>query len=208
MATKSTTKRIGIICEGNVDFEDQKVLTHLAERIVGHSDIVCLPQGSKPQLFAECGKVARQLIATDKCERVIVVWDLEPSHDVAGACRHDDRQAVFASLDAAGLASHPSVFLVCIEKELETWLLADGSAISSVLHRPPHPRPSVNDTKSLGEGNPKGRLKRIFKDHGYGREFDPKTDGPAIAEALPDNFGALSKFKTFKRFGLKLTQPC
>ena len=68
--------------------------------------------------------------------------------------------------------------------------------------------PNINDTTTLGAGNPKGRLKRIFKDEGRGREFDAKTDGPAIARALSQNFGALSKFKAFKRFGKKLHQPC
>jgi len=208
MAIPNQSNRIGIICEGHIGFEDQQVLTHLATKIVGHHGIVCLPQGSKPQLFAECGKVAWQLINTDGCCRVLIVWDLEPTHNEDGACRHNDRQQVFANLAAAGLQNHPCVFLVCIEKELETWLLADGGAIATVLHHPPYPRPHVLDTKSLGAGNPKGRLKMIFKDQGRGREFDPKTDGPAIAMALPANFGALGKFRTFKRFGLKLRQTC
>lgn len=201
-------RRIGIVCEGHAEFEDQQVLTHLASRIVGHEDIVCLPQGNKPSLFAECGKVASNLLHADDCCRVLIVWDLEPSHNTQAACRHADRQAVFASLAAAGLHNHPCVFLVCIEKELETWLLAEGAAIAKVLHRPPHPMPNINDAPTLGEGNPKGRLKRIFKDEGRGREFDAKTDGPAIAHALPQNFGALGKFKAFKRFGRKLNQHC
>ncbi len=201
-------RRVGIVCEGHAEFEDEQVLTHLASRIVGHQEIICLPQGNKPSLFAECGKVANNLLHVDSCCRVLIVWDLEPSHSEQAACRQADRQAVFASLAAAGLQNHPCVFLVCIEKELETWLLADGTAIASVLHRPPHPAPAINDSPTLGEGNPKGRLKRIFKDEGRGREFDAKTDGPAIARALPANFGALSKFKTFKRFGRKLQQPC
>jgi len=208
MATPTRVHRIGIICEGHDGFEDQQVLTHLATRIVGHDDIVCLPQGSKPRLFSACAKVARQLIHADGCDRVLIVWDLELTHSKDSACRHSDRQSVFDTLAAEGLQNHPCVLVICIEKELETWLLADGSAIARVLHRPPHPRPNVLDTKTLGEGNPKGRLKRIFKDHGGGREFDPKTDGPAIALALPDNFGALSKFRTFKRFRLKLLQAC
>lgn len=200
--------RIGIVCEGHAEFEDEQVLTYLASRIVGHEDIVCLPQGNKPSLFAECGKVANNLLHVDNCCRVLIVWDLEPSHSEQAACRHEDRQAVFASLAAVGLQEHPCVFLVCIEKELETWLLAEGAAIAKVLHRPPHPMPTINDSPTLGEGNPKGRLKRIFKDEGRGREFDAKTDGPAIAHALPQNFGALGKFKAFKRFGRKLNQNC
>ncbi len=208
MPTQIQARRVGIICEGGPGFEDQQVLTDLAIQILGHADIICLPQGSKPQLFAECGKVTRQLINTDGCSKVLIVWDLEPSHSETGACRHDDRQRVFATLDATGLQHHPCVFLLCIEKELETWLLADGSAISKVLHRPPHPAPQISNTRNLGAGNPKGRLKRIFKNHGHGREFDAKTDGPAIAKALPANFGALGRFDTFQRFGRKLTETC
>lgn len=201
-------QRIGIICERHAGFEDEQVLTLLAGRITGHNDIICLPQGNKPSLFAECGKVAKNLLHVDGCCRVLIVWDLEPSHSQQAACRHADRQTVFASLAAAGLQNHPCVFLVCIEKELETWLLADGSAIASVLRRPPHPAPTINDTANLGEGNPKGRLKRIFKVEGRGREFDARTDGPAIARALPQDFGAISKFKSFTRFGRKLSEPC
>lgn len=202
------TVRIGIVCEGHIGFEDEQVLTLLARRIVPDADIVCLPQGSKPDLFAACGKVTRRLLDTDGCSRVLIVWDLEPTHTPDPACRHNDSMKVLASLERSGLAGHRCVFLVCIEKELETWLLADGSALSKVLHRPPHPAPRVSDTPNPGEGNPKGRLKRIFKSHGAGRDFDPKTDGPAIARALPRNFGSLGKLASFKRFGKKLTQDC
>ncbi|MEO6624583.1 MAG: hypothetical protein ABIN37_07110, partial [Burkholderiaceae bacterium] len=130
------------------------------------------------------------------------------SHKEGGACRRTDRQEVFICLAKAGLKDHPCVFVLCIEKELETWLLADGAAIAAVLHRPPHARPRVANAKTVGAGNPKGRLKRIFDVHGRGRQFDPKTDGPAIAKALPANFGALGKIATFRRFGRKLMQAC
>jgi len=86
MATKIQNRRIGIICEGGPGFEDEQVLTHLASQIVGHRDVVCLPQGSKPTLFAECGKVARRVIETDGCDKVLIVWDLEPSHNKNWAC--------------------------------------------------------------------------------------------------------------------------
>ena len=208
MASEVQTQCIGIICEGGPGFEDEQILTHLATQIVGHRNVICLPQGNKPTLFAECGRVARRLIDTDGCEKVLVVWDLEPSHNEGGPCRRTDRHKVFESLAMAGLKDHPCIFVLCIEKELETWLLADGAAIATVLHRPPYPRPRVPNAKTVGAGNPKGRLKRIFKVHGRGRQFDPKTDGPAIAKALPTNFGALGGLATFRRFGRKLMQEC
>ncbi len=175
-------ERIGLICEGQRDFEDQKVLTRLVARIVGHNSIVCLPQGSKPTLLERCGKVARQLIDTDRCNRVLIFWDLESAFSSSNACRRNDRHRAIRSLAEAGLDGHPCIFLVCVERELETWMLADGDAISKALHRPPRKPPRIADSPSEHESNPKGRLRCIFKAR---KVFDPKTDNVRIVEALP-----------------------
>lgn len=50
------------------------------------------------------------------------------------------------SLAQAGVTSS-QVYLVCIEEELEAWLLADGRAISLVLSKPTHPV-KIKDTKN------------------------------------------------------------
>src|SRR5260370_8298805 len=97
---------------------------------------------------------------------VLIVWDLYPPWREKGEkpCRRDDRQAIFHSLDAAGV-SPDRVALVCIREELEAWLIADGRAVSKVLSTPTHPV-RIKDPKNPEPiQNPKKILNHLFHTH-------------------------------------------
>lgn len=205
--------KIGIICEGSIGGEDAQVFEHFANRIAPHAAVKAFPQGTKPELIAKAGEVADSLFATGY-ERVLVIWDIMPRWGKPDG-EQQDTQDIQVSLVNAGVAAHPCLFLIAIHKELEAWLLADGTALSAVFSRPAHPV-SVADTKNADTvTNPKKRLEQLFEQHNvpFGRQpmqgsYQPKLAAIRIAENVPANFGKLGKLGSFKKFGWSLTVNC
>jgi hypothetical protein len=196
--------RIGILCEGGLQSEDQQVLRALALRIVPEAQIDILPQGNKPALIANCGSVTQALLASGCC-RVLIVWDVQPRWGRPDGAPQD-RQDIRQELAQHRLEKHPCVFLVPIQAELEAWLLADGPALSEVLSRPTHPARVGSTANVESEANPKKRLERIFQR--YGKPYVPTMHASQIVAALKRNFGALGKVPSFKQFGAALTDKC
>lgn len=125
--------KVGMIFECGPDGADLHVCRHLARSLQPDIEIAHVTLGNKPQLVAECGTAAAQLLA-EGCERVVIVWDLHPPWRLnkQKPCRKKDREAIFSSLSRAGVDAL-QMSLVCIEEELEAWLIADGRALTSVL---------------------------------------------------------------------------
>lgn len=196
--------KIGIVCEGIQGNEDEKVLKHLASRIVPGAAVECTPMGRKPDLIRDCGTAVKAFL-DDGCARVLVVWDLEPGFG-RDICLKEDRREIFASLAAVGVPNDACVFLVAIHKELESWLLASGRALSTVLSTPSHRVRIPNKNNPEHTGNPKGELRRLFECHGS--TYTAMSDAIRIAEGVPEKFPGLKNCRSFKRFGRKLTDAC
>ena len=94
------------------------------------------------------------------------------------------------------------ISLVCIEEELEAWLIADGRALSTVLSREAHPVKIKDEKKPERRRNPKAYLKKIFKQCGY--EYSELVHTKKIVEALP-NLTKIKHCTTFVRFAVKVT---
>lgn len=194
--------KVGMIFECGPNGADKKVCERLARILQPDIEISSVTLGNKPNLVSECGSAAAQLLA-DGCERIVIVWDLYPAwrEEKQPPCRKEDREAIKESLKQAKVTS-PHVYLVCIEEELEAWLLADGRAISAVLSRPTHPV-KVKDKKNPEKiRNPKKQLNRIFQEK-IGCRYNDVQHAKLIVEKLED----LSKLKrsiTFVRFAEKV----
>ena len=130
--------KIGFIFECGPEGADKQVCEYLACEIRPEITPVSRTLDNKPRLLQDCGLVAAKLLE-DGCERVLIVWDLRPAWPGKKACRKVERDAVLASLAKAGIADKP-VFLVCIEQELESWLLADEQNIRQVIMFPMNQR--------------------------------------------------------------------
>ncbi|MFZ4536351.1 hypothetical protein [Propionivibrio sp.] len=205
--------KVAIVCEGRLAGEDAQVYEHFARRIVPGAAVKAFPQGTKPELFANAGDVAKTLFASGYC-RVLIIWDIEPRWGKPDG-ELQDRQDLQVSLTNAGVDAHPCLYLVAIHKELEAWLLADGSALSAVLSRPAHPVTIKDNKKADTEANPKKKLEQLFEKHNvpFGPQpaqgaYQPKLAAVRIAEKVPANFGQLGKLKSFQQFGRSLTQAC
>lgn len=193
--------KIGMIFECGPQGADRKVCEYLAKRIRPDLIIISETLDNKPNLVTECGIVASELLS-EGCERVIIVWDLYPAWREKGAkpCRKEDREDIMTSLTAAGIELE-RVALVCIEEELEAWLLADNRAINKVLSRPTH-KVNIKRQQKPERGNPKTRMTKLFKEY-TGQTYRDLRHAEMIAKAMPD-FQRIRKVETFKRFALKV----
>ncbi|MDF0645633.1 MAG: DUF4276 family protein [Nitrospira sp.] len=175
----------------------------LARRLKPSIQIVSITLDNKRKLLPDCGEATSQLFK-DGCERVVIVWDLYPPWREAGAkpCRREDRQTIARSLKKAKVSSK-HVYLVCIEQELEAWLITDGRAISQVLSRPAHPV-RVADVKSSDKvNNPKKRIMKTFLQH-TGRPYTDRIHAKQIIEVMPD-LNRIKRCASFIRFAAKAT---
>lgn len=205
--------KVGIVCEGRLAGEDAQVFEHFAKRIVRGVEVKTLPQGTKPELFANAGDVAKTLFATGY-DKVLIIWDILPRWNKPNG-ETQDRQDLQPALVNAGVHTHPCLYLVAIHKELEAWLLADGAALSAVLSRPAHPV-TIRDNKNADrDGNPKKKLEKLFETHNmpFGPQpsqgtYQPKLAAVRIAEQVPTTFGQLGKLESFRQFGRALTKIC
>ncbi len=193
--------KVGMIFECGPQGADRKVCEHLAKRIRPDLEIKSETLDNKPNLIVECGMVAAELLE-DGCERVVIVWDLYPAWRERSArpCRKEDREGITASLTSASIELD-KIALVCIEEELEAWLLADNRAISKVLSRPTH-KVNIKRQRNPERHNPKKRMRKIFNKH-IGQDYVDRRHAERIAKAIPD-FQRLRRIDTFRRFALKV----
>jgi hypothetical protein len=205
--------KIGIVCEGRLAGEDAQVFEHFAGRIAPSAVVQAFPQGTKPELFSKAGVVAQVLFATGY-DKVLIIWDVFPRWKRPNG-EIQDRQDLTPSLVNAGVDANPCLYLIAIHRELEAWLLADGSALSAVLSRPAHPVTIKDNKQADTEANPKKKLEKLFETHNmpFGPQpaqgsYQPKLAAIRIAEKVPHHFGQLGKLESFKQFGRALTVPC
>lgn len=205
--------RVAIVCEGRPAGEDEQVFEHFARRIAPQAAVKAFPQGTKPELFAKAGDVAKTLFATGY-DKVLIIWDILPRWNKPDG-EVQDQQDIQLSLNNAGIDAHPCLFLIAIHKELEAWLLADGSALSAVLSRPAHPVTIKDNKQADKESNPKKKLEKLFETHNvpFGPQpvqgsYLPKLAAIRIAERVPKNFGQLGKLDSFRKFGRSMHAVC
>ena len=193
---------VGMIWECGPRGPDQQVCEHIVQSLAPRVRISPATLDNKPNLIADCGRVAKALL-DDGCRKVVIVWDLI-SWKVPGRpiCLGRDRDEIFRSLRDADVPLN-AVHLVCIIRELEAWLLADGRALSSVLSTLAHRTQIADVRRPWREPNPKKRLNRIFQQHS-GCSYVDRIHALAIFQAMPD-FQKVRRCDTFRRFVEKAT---
>lgn len=194
--------KVGMIFECGPDGADLQVCRHLVRLLQPDIEIAHVTLDNKPKLVAECGAAAAKLLG-EGCERIVIVWDLHPPwrSNKQKPCRKEDREAILSSLTRAGARSS-HVSLVCIEEELEAWLIADGRAISTVLSRPAHPVQVPDIKKPEKTRKPKTHLIKVFQQNGH--SYVDRIHARLIVEALP-NLTRIRRCATFVRFAEKVT---
>ncbi len=191
---------MGMIFECGPNGPDKLVCSYLAEKI--NPDIKITPKnlktlGNKKLLIQDCGITAK-LLTEEGCGKVIIIWDLDKS-----PCQSEDRVKILESLNKAEVELS-KVFFVCIKKELESWLLADESAIYSFLSKKTnHIIEKINKIPNPEhDPNPKKKLNRIIKERN-GIPYDDKVDAKQIIE-LADIKKIGKRCSSFQEFEKKV----
>jgi hypothetical protein len=197
--------KIGLIFECGRDGADGQVCRYFMEKLNPGAEIVSRYMDVKTNLVEDCGPVASLLVKS--CDKVVIIWDLYPAwrEDHIKPCRKDDRRKIFASLQSNRVPLS-KVALVCIEEELEAWLLADTRALRSFIADRKHPHP-LGKLPNFKEPEriikPKTRLTKIFnRELGVNRCYEDLRDAIKIAKAVPD-FKRIRRSCTFRRFAEK-----
>lgn len=200
--------KIGFIFECGPQGADKQVCEYLASQLRPDVQLVSRTLDNKPNLLTEAGKVAASLLA-DGCNCVLIVWDLRPAwpDKKNKPCRYDERQTLLQTLAQAGIAANQPVYLVCIEQELESWVLADEKNISDFLSTAAHPYLAKQVSKPDREPNPKAVMMSHFKT-ARGSRYDDKIHAVKILSKNPPNWKRLRRSASFARFERKLVACC
>ena len=156
--------KIGLILECATDGPDWQVYSGWIKRILGEDVVVEQSSAvNKKLLIREAGTRTQRLFA-EGCEKVFIIWDLWPAWGVKGAApsKTNDETGLYESLTAAGV-TNPCVYLLCVDRMLETLLLVDGSALNAVMQIPKGKKTPGNQNNPYKHADPKSYLDRWFK---------------------------------------------
>jgi len=196
---------MGFIFECGRDGPDYKVCRHLLSQLNGNIEMVPRFLDNKQRLLSECGTVTSALLTT--CSRVVVIWDLMPPWGMGKPCRCEDRRKAFQSLKEAKVPAH-KVTLICIEQELECWLMADTHALGAVLAKLKHPHQLNSRLKSYNKPDhqikrPKTQLISLFQQElGNTRKYIDRNHALLLAQEITD-WSKLRRSDSFCRFAEK-----
>ncbi len=195
--------KIGMIFECGPQGADKLVCEYLGSHIRGEVEFSSITLDNKANLMRDAGKTAAKLLA-DGCCCVLIVWDLRPAWDIKKKlCRRNESETVLASMQTAGVGATAPVHLICIEQELESWLLADEGAISKCLSTTAHKYPVDCIRKPDCVMQPKAALINHFR-KARGLRYDDKVDAIRVLRAAPINLPRLRRSTSFERFEQKL----
>lgn len=196
--------KIGFIFECGPQGADKLVCEYLATQIRAGITLVSRTLDNKSNLLRDAGKVAATLLA-EGCERVLILWDLRPAwpDKKHKPCRREERLAILDTIAKAGIEDKP-VFLVCVEQELESWLLADETKIAAFLSTDAHPYAVKSTKKPDRVPNPKSVMMNHFKT-ARGWRYEDRIHAIKVMMAVDTDFRKLRRSPTFVRFEEKLT---
>jgi len=195
--------KMGMVFECGPQGADKAVCTYLAGVMRKGVQISPVTLDNKDNLLRDCGRVVLQLLA-EGCHCVLVIWDLRPAWPTPGRpCRANEVARIQKSLAAAGVPAAARVHLICIEQELESWLLACDQALTALLSTASHAY-TVPRTKSPDRvTQPKAAVIRHFM-AARGRRYDDKVDAIRVLKATPVKLQHLRRSASFSRFEQKV----
>jgi len=197
--------KLGFILECGPQGADLKVCKNFVSRIRPNDEFFPITLDNKPKLISGCGKAALQLLNSG-CDKIFIIWDLFPDwrDDRTRPCRNEDVTSIINSLNSAQVPLS-KVSLVCIEQELEAWLIADGRAISDFLSTPTKAVLIKHETRPDRVQNPKKKLNQYFtQNRGNGYNYIDYLHAEKLVALIPD-FKKIKKSESFKRFYFKLS---
>lgn len=194
---------IGFVFECGPQGADKQVCEYLASQLKPGFNTVSRTLDNKPNLLERGASVAKRLL-DEGCERVLIVWDLRPAwpSKKEKPCRARERQTLLDALAREGLQGRP-VYLVCVEQELESWLVASDHAISVYLSTAAHPYSAKRVRRPDQVKNPKSAMMNHFQE-ARGWKYEDRVHAIKVLKAAPVDLARLRCSVSFERFEAKL----
>lgn len=194
--------KVGMVFECGRFGADGKVYPYLARRIRPELDIQPFFLDSKNRLIQECGSASAHLFNIDKCEKVLLIWDLRPSWEKKGnVCPIEDCHRMCLSLENnLTVQQRKSIRLLCVIQELETLLLIDEKALSKYLYSlVGRECPVKHISHPERNPKPKDKLRQIFRVEHKCRPYEDLKDAEKIIQLVElaklDGNPSYQKFK-------------
>lgn len=197
--------KVGLIFECGPMGADKQVCEHLAKQLCPEWTFVSRTMDNKLNLLEGAANVAKRLLKEDGCNKVLIIWDLRPAwpDKKDKPCRANERKILLKGLGDAGLQNNCTVYLVCIEQELESWLLACEHAISTFLSTPAHPYKAKAVKKPDREQQPKAIMNNHFQ-QAKGYRYEDRLHALKVLKADEFDVKRLRRSVSFMRFETKL----
>lgn len=196
---------IGLIFECGPQGADKQVCEYLIGHIRPGTVISSRVLNTKRELLQDAGRVAAKLLK-EGCDCVMIVWDLRPAWPDKNdkPCRALERQQTLDTLTQAGVPANAPIYPVCVEQELESWLIACDHAISAFLSTKTHTYTAKKVRKPDRERQPKAVMNNHFK-AARGWVYDDRTHAIAVLKSAPLELKKLRRSESFARFEAKLS---
>lgn len=137
-------------------------------------------------------------------EGVEIIFPEWPDQDGTTDCKVH-RKTLIDNLEAAALTGKP-IFPIAIREELESWLLADGDALSAAMSTPAHKIRVGHEKKPDKISKPKVKLRKLFQTKKVGTYNESVHAGKIAAQWLTT--ARLEKSQSFKRFADRVRALC
>jgi len=198
--------KIGLILECPKQGTDHQVYEYVISTLCPGIEILVIPSGAanKPGLISKCGEIASTLFEAEHCDRVAIIWDLMPTWG-GTACRKNDAEAIIRNLIDNNV-DVTNVKLICIEPELEGWLVADGSALSKYKQTLCHPH-RVKKFKGTVLPSQSKEAKKVITKY-LERPYNDITEAIRIAMQIKDYSKIARKHASFARLKMYVEQIC
>lgn len=192
--------KFGFVFECWIEGPDYKVLKHLVNWIKPGVGFEPVTLGDKAVLLEDCADSVDLLLRT-RCDKVFIVWDLIPKYPNCD-CIVEERNPIRQKLIDENIPLD-NVEFIGIVHELESWLIADVSALEKILSTPTRKVSLDNIRYPDREKNPKRKLRRLFNQN-RGIDYCDLDSAIRIIRNV-ERPKDLRQSETFKRFYLKLT---
>ncbi|MDR2641629.1 MAG: DUF4276 family protein [Planctomycetaceae bacterium] len=189
--------KLGLILECPIEGTDHQVYEYVVQQLCPQLEIIVEGHRNKKLMIDNCGKTAKLLLK--KCDVVAIIWDLMPPWEKKRRgkrrkepCRHNDIVKIQTNLENAKV-NLSKVKLICIEPELEGWIIVDGSALTKYKKEivSPHPVKKFNNVKQLNNSDDsKKRISKYLK-----QKYNKIVEAIKIVKHF-DNFDKIAKKHT------------
>lgn len=173
--------KIGLIVECATDGPDWQVYSLWIKRLLGDDVQVEQSSAVNKKLLVQQAGTRTQKLLNEGCKKVFIIWDLWPAWGEARPDEAADVAAIEHSLRQAGVTD-PCVYLLCVNRMLETLLIVDGRALNAVLGIAAGKQTPRNKNHPTTERDPKAYLGKWFREARKGDYLD-YTHAKRIAES-------------------------